>query len=138
MEYTADQYDEFGKSRLASLFKQFNVSYYFTAYQYDRVDVYFGRSSVGEIKYRNKNYGKYIIQEDKFKALKSVPVQNRYYIVVFNADVWFWSVNTIQTFEPETFIIDGKKKKVRNLPIQAADFHFELGVDGIWRLISFG
>lgn len=136
-EYTAEQYDEFGKSRVDSLMNYYKVSHYFTAYKYDRVDLYFGKSSVGEIKFRNKNYGRFMIEESKFKALKAIPLQNRYYIVVFNTDVWFWKTETIQTFEPETFIIKGQKKKIRLLPIQSADLHFEMLVDKTWRLVSF-
>lgn len=140
-EYEASL-DKKGKDLFASLMTQLQCPYSFTPYEYDRVDVYFGRSNVGEIKYRLKYYKTFIIEEDKLDALSSIPVSNQYYITVLPNNIYFWSVPTIRTYLPTsgTFPINPertlyKEKIIRYLPVEAADFHYKL-VSGIWKLIK--
>ena len=134
--------DRKGKDLFAQLMDQLNCPYSFTPYEYDRVDVYFGRSNVGEIKYRLKYYKTFIIQENKLDALSSVPVSNQYYITVLPNNIYFWSVPTIRTFLPTTKELPinpertlYKEKIIRYLPTEAADFHYQLQ-NGIWKLVK--
>lgn len=138
-----EELDQKGKSIFISLLNQFEVDYRLTDYQYDRVDIYFGKSSVAEIKYRLKSYQSYIIEETKFRALQRVPVAHQYYVTVLDQDIYFWSVPTIRKFQMEERYLptDVNKshyinKMVRLLPITAADFHFTK-VGSQWQLKHF-
>lgn len=140
---TLEELDQKGKSIFISLLTQFEVDYRLTDYQYDRVDIYFGKSSVGEIKYRLKSYPSFLIEETKFRALQHVPVARQYYITVLDTDIYLWSVPTIRKYLPEERFLptDVNKshyvsKMVRLLPVTDADFHF-IKVDDKWQLKHF-
>lgn len=142
---TLDQefYDKLGKQLFTDLLKQYSVPYTLTEYEYCRVDIYFGRSSVGEIKYRRSSYPSYIIEENKIEALSSVPCSRQYYIVVTDSDIYLWSLPTIRNFQPtrKSLPINPERteyiiKQVRYLPIKDADFHFHLDKNK-WQLIKF-
>lgn len=137
---TYEEYDELGKEKVRQLFEQLDTPYEFTTYKYDRLDVYFGNSSCGEIKYRNSYYSSFLIQEDKVKALASSALANPCYIVVLDNDIYFWSLSTIYNYLPqERFLPDAKGtrwKTVRFLPTKAANLHFVLE-DGLWRLNNY-
>ena len=141
-EYEASL-DKKGKDLFASLMKQLQCSYSFTPGEFDRVDVYFGRSNVGEIKYRLQYYKTFIIEEDKLDALSSVPVSNQYYITVLPKNIYFWSVPTIRTYLPSVKQLPinpertlYRAKVIRYLPTEAADFHYQLQNDNVWKLIK--
>lgn len=134
--------DQKGKQIFASLMDQIQCQYNFTTYEFDRVDVYFGRSNVGEIKYRLKYYKTFIIEENKLEALESVSVSNKYYITVLPNNIYFWSTSTIRSFLPSTKVLPidpertlFKEKIIRYLPVKSADFHFKL-TNGVWKLIK--
>ena len=132
------QYDSVGKRYFISLLNQFNISYRLTENPYDRVDIYFGNSSVGEIKYRTKSYDEYIIQEDKFQALKKVRCVDKYYITVVDNDIYMWKTSTIKNYIPVKVSLPVEDdvyvdKMVRYLPIEAADLHFHFE-DSKWVL----
>lgn len=134
--------DQKGKEIFASLMTQLQCPYSFTPYEFDRIDVYFGRSNAGEIKYRLKYYKTFIIEENKLDALAATPVSNQYYITVLPNNIYFWSVPTIRTFLPTTKELPinpertlYKEKIVRYLPVEAADFHYQR-VNNVWKLIK--
>lgn len=136
-------YDDLGKQLFTDLLKQYNCPFRLTTYEYDTVDIYFGRSSVGEIKYRRKPYSSYIIEENKFLSLSKVPCDRQFYIVVTDEDIYFWSTNTIRNFLPSSRELPinpertaYKTKIVRYLPVEVADLHYHL-VDNSWKLIKF-
>lgn len=138
-----EQLDKKGKDIFIELLDQFHVSYHLTTYKYDKVDIYFGKSSVGEIKYRLVSYDSYLIEENKIKSLSEVPLPNQYYITVLDNDIYLWRVSTISKFEPQYKILPidvdktkFRKKLVRFLPTSAADFHFSK-CNNQWKLISF-
>lgn len=138
-----EELDQKGKSIFISLLSQFEVDYHLTDYQYDRVDIYFGKSSVAEIKYRLKSYSSYIIEETKFRALQHVPVAKQYYVTVLDSDIYFWSVPTIRKYQMEERYLptDVNKshyinKMVRLLPVADADYHFTK-VGNQWQLKHF-
>lgn len=138
---TYEQYDLEGKFRVADLFQEYSVPFNFTTYKYDKLDVYFGKSSVAEIKYRTRPYEDYLIQEDKVAALQRCPVSSKYYIVVLDSDIYFWKLSTILGYLPtKKFLPDAtgsRWKDVRFLPAKAADFHFAKTDDDSWKLVRF-
>lgn len=143
MSLNADYYDALGKQLFTDLLKQYNLPYTLTTYKYDKVDIYFGRSSVGEIKYRTRQYPSYIIEESKVEALASVPCASQYYITVTDTDIYLWKLSTIRNYLPEVQIFptnvdktESTFKKVRYLPVNAADFHFTLK-DNKWMMLKF-
>lgn len=143
MTLNQEFYDRLGKQLVTDCLKQYHVPFTLTKYEYDRVDIYFGRSSVGEIKYRLKAYPSYIIEESKLEALSSIPCAQQYYITVLDTDIYFWRVSTIRNFPPQykrlptnTEKTEYILKQIRYLPIQDADFHFILK-DKKWQLIKF-
>lgn len=143
MTLNAEFYDQLGKQLVTDCLKQYHVPFTLTTYQYDKVDIYFGRSSVGEIKYRLTPYPSYIIEESKLDALASVPCAQQYYITVTDTDIYFWRVSTIRKFPPQYKRLPTNQskteyitKQVRYLPTIDADFHFHLK-DKKWELIKF-
>lgn len=143
MTLNQEFYDKLGKQLVTDCLKQYHVPFTLTKYEYDRVDIYFGRSSVGEIKYRLTSYPSYIIEENKLEALSQVPCSQQYYITVTDTDIYFWRTSTIRNFPPQykrlptnTEKTEYILKQVRYLPTQDADFHFQLK-DKKWQLIKF-
>lgn len=140
MTLNQEFYDKLGKQYFTDLLKQYNCPFHLTTYTYDKVDIYFGRSSVGEIKYRRSSYPTYIIEENKVESLSKCPADRKYYIVVTDSEIFFWSLNTIRNYLPSKRELpinpertDYRIKTVRYLPAKAADFHFVLE-DKIWKL----
>lgn len=137
---TYEEYDELGKEKVRELFDQLDTPYEFTTYKYDKLDVYFGNSSAGEIKYRTTYYSSFLIQEDKVKALASSACANPCYIVVLEKDIYFWNLNTIYNYLPQERLLPDAKgtrwKKVRFLPTKAANLHFVYEKDR-WSLTDY-
>lgn len=144
MTLTQSYYDKLGKQVLSELFKQLGTPHTFTSYEFDRVDVYFGRSSVGEVKYRLKKYDDFLIEENKVDALTRNPASSKYYIVVVDNEIWFWRLSTIRNFLPYRAELptspertEYRIKTVRKLPCSAADFHFVKDAQNKpWRLVK--
>ena len=142
MDLNGKFYDSLGKQLFTDLLKQLKCPYTLTKYEYDKVDIYFGRSSVAEIKYRLKPYPTYIIEENKVEALSSIPCSNQYYVTVLDKDIFIWSLPTIRNYPPQykrlPINLDKTEytlKQVRYLPTQEADYHFQLQ-DKKWQLIK--
>lgn len=142
MALNADYYDQLGKQLFTDFLKQYNCPFTLTEYKYAPVDIYFGRSSVGEIKYRLKPYDSYIIEEPKIEALSQIPCSRQYYIVVLDKDIYLWSLSTIRNYQPVKKMlptgIDStvwKDKTIRYLPAIEADFHYQL-IDNKWTLVK--
>lgn len=89
--------DKRGKRIFAECLKQYKCPIHFTDGQFDRVDCYFGEKSVGEIKYRQKEYPTYICEENKVYSLQFTEMPYQFYIVVFDDKIYFWDVQTILT-----------------------------------------
>lgn len=143
MTLNEEYYDALGKQLFTDLLKQYNCPFHLTTYTYDKVDIYFGRSCVGEIKYRRSEYPTYIIEENKVQSLANNPSSNKYYIVVLDKDIYLWSLDTIRNYLPSRKELpvnpertSYKIKTVRYLPAKAATAHFSL-VDGNWKLQNF-
>ena len=143
MNIDSEFYDKLGKQLFTDLLKQYNIPFTLTTYQYDKVDIYFGRSAVGEIKYRRKSYPSYIIEENKVTALSSIPCSRQYYITVTDSDIYLWSIPTIRNFQPQVKILPTNLEKteqtfktIRFLPVIDADFHFQKK-DNKWKLVKF-
>lgn len=142
---TKEYYDKLGKDILTTFFIQYHCPYHFTEYKYSKLDVYFGNQSVGEIKYRLTPYSDYIIEENKVISLEKDASVQKYYIVVLDEDIYFYSIHTIKSNIPTTKYLplefggDEKKlKKVRYLSTEDADFHFHFSHDEKkWKLIQF-
>lgn len=124
-------YDKLGKSIFKECLDEFNCECHFTILKFSRLDVYFGKESVGEIKYRTKAYKSYIIEESKVEALEKDFSKQKYYIVVLDKEIYFWSLETIKSISPILSTLpDDLESKVfttrwiRLLPIEKADYHF--------------
>lgn len=124
--------DNKGKNIFKSLLDQYGIIHNFTPNKYDRVDVYFGTKSVGEIKYRLADYDSYIIEEGKFTSLKKIPVQNQFYITCLDNEIYIWSTDTIQKYPIRKMYLQTDEdnpanktwKDVRFIPIHDADYIF--------------
>lgn len=125
--------DEKGKKIFKECLSQYHCPIYFIPYEYNKTDCYFGKHSVGEIKYRQKEYPTYICEENKVYSLLNEDKPYQFYIVVFDDKIYLWNVQTIitkyrlQVWElPTDLSKDVKiKKPIYLLKTEDCDFVFQ-------------
>jgi len=133
--------DEKGKKIFEECLKQYHCPIFFIPFEYSKVDCYFGKHSVGEIKYRQKEYPTYICEENKVYSLLNDDKPYQFYIVVFDNVIYLWNVQTIltnyrlQVWELPT---DLSKEEIIRKPIyllktEDCDFVFKK-IDDKWHL----
>lgn len=141
----AKLYDQRGRDIFKSLLDQYEVVSTFTDY-WSVVDVYFN-CCVGEVKYRTHSYSSYIIEEKKLQEMLKLPIRRKYYIVVLDNKIHFWSLDLCQKYpkvtrklrdsgcDPDSIEIE---KEVRFLPVCDCDYTFVRSTpDEDWQLLRF-